>query len=444
MNGEFNGLMMHIYPLGMTGAPRTQDHTTVHRLKMTQSWIPHWQKLGVESVYFGPVFESGIHGYDPHDYRRVDPRLGTKDDLKELIETLHEGGIKVIFDAVFNHVGRGFPQFQDVLEKREGSEYKDSFFVDFAGNNSYNDGLRYESWEGHEELVQLNLQNEAVVNFHLENVRYWIEVFDIDGLRLDVAYMLDRDFLRRLRHETDVLKEDFLLFGEMIHGDYCSIVSDELLHSATNYEAYKGIYSSLNDRNLFEIAHSMVRQFGPEDWTRYRGLELVTFTDNHDVSRLASILHDPSLLPLAYGILFTIPGIPCLYYGSEWGIEGRKEEGDWALRPEIDAPKWNELTSRIRDYADLRRNSAALRHGDFRNIEIRNTAWIFSRKYEEETVYVGINLEDEPMTLALHEDVQGEEVYSEEAHGEKSPGEPYRGHELEIPPKGIRVIRSSS
>lgn len=431
MTMNFTGLMMHIYPLGMTGAPQTQDNNLAHRLKKIHSWIPHWQKLGVESIYFGPVFESGIHGYDTHDYRRVDPRLGTNDDLKELIDALHEGGIKVIFDAVFNHVGRGFPFFQDVLEKREGSEYKDYFNVNFAGNNSYDDGLWYESWEGHEELVKLNLQHDAVVNFHMDNVRYWIDHFDIDGLRLDVAYMLDQDFLRRLRHETGSLKEDFWLYGEMIHGDYRSIVRDDLLHSATNYEAYKGIYSSLNDRNLFEIAHSMERQFGPEDWTRYRGLELVTFTDNHDVSRLASTLQDKSLIDLAYGILFTIPGIPCLYYGSEWGIEGHKDEGDWGLRPAIDEPEWNDLTSEIERFARLRKQSAALRHGDYRNVQIRNTAWIFRRQYEAEVVYVGINLEAEPVTLSLREEV----------HGEDFAGEAFVGHELEIPAKSVRLIR---
>ena len=170
-------------------------------------------------------------------------------------------------------------------------------------------------------MVKLNLQNPAVTDYLLNCVKNWVEMFDIDGLRLDVAYSLDQNFMKRLCSFTKELKPDFALIGEVLFGDYNLIVNDEMLHSCTNYECYKGLYSSFNDMNLFEIAHSLNRQFGPEQWCIYRGKHLMTFADNHDVTRLASILKNPAHLPLVYGVLFGMPGIPCIYYGSEWGEE---------------------------------------------------------------------------------------------------------------------------
>ena len=235
-----------------------------------------------------------------------------------------------MLDGVFNHVGRGFWAFQDVLRNRESSPYRYWFNIDFNGNSPYSDGLWYEGWEGHYDLVKLNLRNEEVISHIFDCVRTWVEEFDIDGLRLDVAYMIDREFLRRLRGFCDSLKEEFVLIGEMIHGDYTQIVNDSMLHSATNYECYKGLYSSFNSMNMFEICHSLKNQFGPESWCRYRGMHLLCFADNHDVSRIASVLTNERHLPLLYTLMFAMPGIPCIYYGSEWGAKADKKDGDSA------------------------------------------------------------------------------------------------------------------
>lgn len=178
-----------------------------------------------------------------------------------------------------------------MCRRRNGTlQYKDWFHISFDGNSAYNDGFWYEGWEGHFELVKLNLQNPAVVDYLLDCVKMWIEEFGIDGLRLDVAYCLDHNFMRRLRSFCEELKLGFALIGEVLFGDYNLIVNDEMLHSCTNYECYKGIFSSFNCMNLFEIAHSLNRQFGPEQWCIYRGKHLMTFVDNHDVTRIASIL----------------------------------------------------------------------------------------------------------------------------------------------------------
>lgn len=383
-----------VYPLGMCGAPHENDGRLEHRIRRVLDFIPHLQKLGVNAVLFNPLFESDAHGYDTRDYRKVDVRLGTNEDLKEVCDALHKAGMKVIFDGVFNHVGRGFFGFRDVQEKKCDSEYKNWFNISFDGNDAYNDGFWYEGWEGHYELVKLNLRNEATVQYLLDTVKLWTEEFGIDGLRLDVAYCLDKDFLRRLKGFCSGLKSDFFLVGEILGGDYRTVCGDGLCDSATNYECYKGLYSSFNSMNMFEIIHSLIRQFGSDPWTLYRGYHLFTFVDNHDVTRVASILQNPAHLPLIYALAFGMPGIPCIYYGSEWGIRGDKKDGDWALRPETAAPEWNELTDWISKLTAAKKGSEALNYGDFRSVLLTNRQCIFERKSEHERVLVAINADE--------------------------------------------------
>lgn len=384
-----------IYPLGFCGAPFENDGQLQHRILKVMDWIPHMKKLGINATYFSPVFESDTHGYNTRDYRKIDVRLGTNEDFKQVCSALHQEGIRIVLDGVFNHVGRGFEPFKDVCRNREASRYVSWFHrIDFGGNSPYNDGLWYEGWEGNYDLVKLNLQNEEVVQYLLESIRYWVEEFEIDGLRLDVAYSLDEGFLRRLRDYTLGLKKDFFLLGEMLHGDYNRLMNDQMLHSATNYECYKGLYSSFNSMNLFEINHSLLRQFGPENWTLYKGKHLLSFVDNHDVTRIASILQNEHHLPLIYALMFGMPGIPCIYYGSEWGTKADKREGDPALRPCFETPQWNELTTFISRLSIIKQNSPALCYGDFRSVLLTNRQCIFERKTEEERIWVAINAEE--------------------------------------------------
>ncbi len=392
----YESVFYQIYPMGFCGAPFENDGVQAHRILKVKDWIPHIKKLGADAVYFSPVFESDSHGYNTRDYRRIDTRLGSNGDFKEVCAALHENGIRVVLDGVFNHVGRGFWAFQDVCRHREGSPYKDWFYrIDFGGNSNYNDGLWYEGWEGHYDLVKLNLRNEALVDYLFQSIKGWVEEFGIDGLRLDVAYSLDEDFLRRLKSFTQGLKPDFYLLGEMLHGDYNRLMNDAMLHSVTNYECYKGLYSSFNSMNLFEVNHSLMRQFGPENWTLYKGKHLLSFVDNHDVTRVASILQNEKHLPLIYGIMFGMPGIPCIYYGSEWGTKADKSQGDPALRPCFEEPQWNGLTDLIARMAEAKKNSEALNYGAFRSVLLTNKQCIFERKSEHERVLVAVNGDSE-------------------------------------------------
>ncbi|HKM20732.1 MAG TPA: alpha-amylase family glycosyl hydrolase [Lachnospiraceae bacterium] len=394
----YESVFYQIYPLGFCGAPFENDGNLQHRILKVNDWIEHIQKVGANAIYFSPIFESDNHGYNTRDYYKIDVRLGTNEDFKNVCTNLHNAGIKVVLDGVFNHVGRGFWAFQDVLRNRENSPYRDWFHISFDGNSNYNDGLWYEGWEGNFDLVKLNLRNEDVIQHIFNAVKSWIEEFDIDGLRLDVAYCLDKEFIKRLRAHCDGLKQDFFLLGELLHGDYNQFMNGEMLHSATNYECYKGLFSSFNSMNMFEIVHSLLRQFGPEQWTLYKGKHLLAFVDNHDVSRIASNLANERHLPLIYAMCFGMPGIPSVYYGSEWGARADKSEGDPALRACFETPIENELTAWISKLAEAKKNSKALNYGSFSSVVLTNKQCIFERNCDGERVLVAINADGEEFT----------------------------------------------
>ncbi len=395
------GIFYHIYPLGFCGAPeKNQGEAPKNRLEKIEKWIPHMKSLGINCLYLGPVFQSGCHGYDTHDYREVDSRLGTNEDFKALCKKLRENEIHIVLDGVFNHVGRGFFAFEDLLKNRENSRYKDWFSgLHFGENNSYNDGLRYDSWAGHELLVKLNLRNPEVKNYLLDAVKMWVDEFYIEGLRLDAADCIDHDFFRELRKVTTEKNPEFWLMGEIIHGNYNVWVNEEMLHSVTNYECYKGFHSSVSSKNLFEIMHTIERQRGP--YGIYKDMVLYNFLDNHDVNRIVSVLKNhKENLKNVYTIMYTVPGVPSIYYGSEWGIEGEKTKGnDAPLRPmiNVDSPEIadEDLLAHIKELGKIRSESKALKKGNFERVNIQNESMVFARAFEDESVLVFINIASE-------------------------------------------------
>jgi len=395
-------MFYHIFPLGFVDAPRVNEgeKTAGSRILKVLDFIPYLKALGINAIYFGPVFESQMHGYDTSDYYQADSRLGTNEDLRELCRELKGAGIRVVLDGVFNHVGRGFGPFQDVLEKREQSEYRDWFCnLHFGQANPFGDGFTYETWQGNHELVKLNLKNPAVIDHLLKAVEWWIDTFDIDGLRLDAADCVDMEFFKKLRQFTKGKKPDFWLMGEIIHGDYNRWANEDVLDSVTNYECWKGLYSSHNDKNYFEIAYALNRQFGNHGI--YKNLLLYNFADNHDVSRVASILKQPEHLKNLYTMLFTMPGVPSIYYGSEWGIEGKKGNGadaDLPLRPGVtfeDTVQGDvELTEYIKELIAMRKTQKALHYGNYEEVMVKNEQFIFARRYEDTAMIALFNLSD--------------------------------------------------
>jgi cyclomaltodextrinase len=394
-----DSIFYHIYPLGFCGAPERNDFVSepIPRLEKIHEWIGHLRELQVNALYLGPVFESTAHGYDTADYFRVDRRLGTNETLVNLIKDLHHNGIKVILDGVFNHVGRDFWAFRDLQQNGEHSAYRHWFQgVDFSARSPFGDSFRYEGWNGNYDLVKLNPHSAEVKDHLFQVIRLWVQEFDIDGLRLDVADCLDHQFMLELSSFCHLLRPDFWLMGEVVHGDYNKWANPDMLNSVTNYECYKGLFSSLVDKNYFEIAYALKRQFGQGGI--YRNLNLYNFADNHDVDRVASSLKDPKYLYVLYCLLFTMPGIPSIYYGSEWGLDARRtQKDDRPLRPALDlvqlrsASPQPDLPAAITNFASIRRNSSALRHGDYKELFVASEQFAFSRNTNHETVIVLLN-----------------------------------------------------
>lgn len=398
MNWYDNAIIYHIYPLGFCGAPKFNDNSEVqYRLDKVLDWIDHFKEMNVDAVYFGPVFESVEHGYDTTDYRQIDRRLGDNNSFKNICKVLHQNGIRVILDGVFNHVGRKFPQFTDIQQNGRNSQYCGWFQnLNFDGQSPCGDNFWYEGWNGHYNLVKLNLRNPDVCNYLIDTVNFWIEEFDIDGIRFDAADCIDFDFFKQIRSFCKNKKSDFWLMGEIIHGDYKRWANPEMLDSVTNYECYKGLYSSHNDKNYFEINYSINRQSG--DYGIYKNINLYNFADNHDVNRLASTVNNQAYLKNIYTLLYTMPGIPSVYYGSEYGIQGRKENNsDDNLRPCLDlAAMQNENTdlySHIVKLGRIYRAYPALRTGNYQTIIITNQQLLFKKELNGQIIYVALNLD---------------------------------------------------
>ena len=391
----------HIYPLGLTGAPLTNEDrangTVTHRLRELDSYLEHISAMGCGAIYIGPLFESSTHGYDTIDYRTLDSRLGDNQDLCAFVQKAHGMGLKIVVDGVFNHTGREFFAFEDIRRNRENSPYRWWYKgINFDWDSAYQDGFSYESWRNCGALVNLNLQNREVKDYLFDVIRFWIHTFDIDGIRLDCADVLDFDFMKEMRWITGQEKEDFWLMGEVIHGDYSRWANPQMLHSVTNYELHKGLFSGHNDHNYFEIAHTIRRQ-SDENGGLYRGLSLYNFVDNHDVARLASKLREKDNIRPVYTLLYTLPGLPSIYYGSEWGIEGRKEDGDAALRPAVDPaqmeahPPVPGLCEYLAFLGECRKKYAALRCGAYRELLLTTTQYAFARILGDEMVVVVLN-----------------------------------------------------
>lgn len=375
-----------------------------NRLIKIEEWIPHLKKMSINAIYFGPVFESSYHGYDTRDYLNIDKRLGTNEDFKDLCKKLHENDIKIVLDGVFNHVGREFWAFKDIQKNGRNSKYCSWFSgLNFDSRSPMGDEFNYESWNGCYDLVKLNLWNGEVVEYLLHAVEFWIDEFDIDGLRLDAADKIIFDFFKELKIFTEKKKDNFWLMGEIIHGDYNRWANKESLDSVTNYECYKGIYSSHNDKNYFEIAYSLNRMFG--NGGIYKDLCLYNFVDNHDVNRLASTLKVQEYLFNVYTILYTMPGVPSIYYGSEYGIKAVKgDKTDLPLRPSVDEienyeDKNNELFDHIEKLGRIRAASEALKNGNYEQVIIKNEQYVFSRTSKNDKIYIVLNLSDKESYL---------------------------------------------
>lgn len=397
-----NAVFYHIYPLGLTGAPMENPPGTpiATRFPELEGYLPHIHALGCTAIYIGPLFESTSHGYDTRDFRQIDRRLGTEEDFVRFVRHCHEMRIRVIVDGVFNHTGREFFAFRDIREHCGDSRFRDWYRgINFDWGSPLGDPFCYDAWQGHFELPCLNLQNPEVAQYLFDTVRFWIDTFDIDGIRLDCANVLDFAFMRGLRQRTEAMKPDFWLMGEVIHGEYGRWVNHETLHSVTNYELHKSLYSGLNDHNFFEIAHNVKR-------LEAVGPRLYTFLENHDEDRIASKLKNRQHLPLAYLLLYTLPGIPSVYYGGEWAIPGRRTNtSDAALRPCIPIGQEPGLHCALTDYIarldKIHTSETAYAGGRYQELLLTNRQYAFARYGKDSICITVANNDDHAGTVSV-------------------------------------------
>src|SRR3954451_10311073 len=398
-----HAIWWHVYPLGFLGAEATATSATTPRLRGLHAWLDYLLGLGANGLSLGPVFASETHGYDTRDHFRVDPRLGTEADLVALVEACHERGIRVQLDGVFNHVGRGFPAFADVQEHGPRSPSAAWFHLDPDAPGP--DGFGYRSFEGDEALVALDHGSAEVVEHVARVMTYWCDR-GVDAWRLDAAYAVPPAFWREVLPQVRERHPDVWIVGEVLHGDYAGYVAESGVDSVTQYELWKAVWSSLDDRNLFELAHALrrhgefLRAFLPQ-----------TFVGNHDVNRLASRLTDSRHLPLAVALLCTVPGVPTVYYGDEWALRGVKEDregGDDAVRPafpptperpEGEAAATEELHRRL---IGVRRRNAWLADATVEEPDaLTNDVLAFRLTSGDDTLGVVLNVGDVPADVRL-------------------------------------------
>ncbi len=424
----------HIYPLGLCGCPDRNDFCSPagDGLRRLAELLPSIAELGCNALYIGPLFESTAHGYDTVDYFHVDRRLGNNEDLRSFVERAHSLGIAVALDAVFNHTGRDFFAFKDIQAHGEHSAYRFWYKnIQFGRQSCFGDPFEYEGWAGCKDLAKLDGDNGDVRNHLFSAVKTWIEEFKIDGLRLDAADVLSFSFMDALASHCKTIKEDFFLIGEVVHGDYNQWLTRGRLDSVTNYQLYKGLWSSFNDGNFFEIAHNLEREFGAGGL--YKNTPLYNFADNHDVDRVASVLKDERHLFPLYGMLFTMPGVPSLYYGSERGVKGRRQNGsDRQLRPmlppfaaavpDFAAPSVDSaaLTDCMKRFAAIRNSCRALQCGSYRQLAVANKQFAFARNIDGEEVIAAFNASFDEAVISLnavgtYEDILNGGVFTAEA-----------------------------
>ncbi|MHC2335416.1 alpha-amylase family protein [Bradyrhizobium sp. USDA 4454] len=390
-----HAIWWHVYPLGFVGAEREADACAgiVHRLDHLVRWLDYAVELGASGLLLGPIFASSTHGYDTTDHLQIDRRLGDDADFDALVAAGRRRGLRMILDGVFNHVGRDSPRFRRAVAGRRSPEAA-WFRLTWPPDGKEPDCATF---EGHHQLVTLNHDEPAVVDYVIGVMNHWLDR-GADGWRLDAAYAVPRQFWQRVLPAVRARHPAAYIFGEVIHGDYAGFVGEIGVDAVTQYELWKAIWSALNDRNFHELAWALARhnamldRFVPQ-----------TFVGNHDVTRIASQLVDERHLPHALVILMTCGGTPSIYAGDEQAFRGIKERragGDDAIRPHFPAtpaelaPFGWPIYRLHQELIGLRRRHPWLPRAKSRMIELRNTDIVFEAFDEGNRLWVALNLAD--------------------------------------------------
>lgn len=428
-----HAIWWQIYPLGFVGAFPTPEGSAQagpgeHRLRRLVEWFDHAIELGASGVALGPIFASRTHGYDTTDHYRIDPRLGDDGDFDYLIAEARARGLRVLLDGVFNHVGVDFGRYRDAAHDDAAAHW-------FRGRPG-----RFHTFEGHSELITLNHNNPEVVDYVADVMSHWLQR-GADGWRLDAAYAVPQQFWATVLPRVRERHPGAWFVGELIHGDYAAIVEEATFDSATQYELWKAIWSSLNDGNFFELDWALQRHS-----TFLASFAPLTFIGNHDVTRIASRLEDPRHLQHALVLLLTIGGVPSVYAGDEFGFRAVKEErygGDDAVRPEFGSPPvqlddFGAEVWRLHQFlVGLRRRHPWLYSATTTSRRLANRHYVYETRSGDDALVVALNIGDEPLRLPLSELGPAR---AEVVAGSAAPPSDVVG-EVTVEPHGWRILR---
>lgn len=405
-----HALWWHVYPLGFTGAERTADATTpvTRRLAHVARWLDHVVDLGLNGLALGPVFASSTHGYDTVDHLRVDPRLGDRADLDDLLAAAHDRGVRVLLDGVFNHVGEDHPLFRAALAGGPDAPENELFRITWPADGG---DPTWDCFEGHRSLVTLDHDSPRVVELVADVMTHWLDA-GADGWRLDAAYAVPTAFWAQVVARVRERHPDAYLMGEVIHGDYPAFVAESGVDAVTQYELWKATWSAVRERNWHELVWTLGRHDAFLD-----AFVPYTFVGNHDVTRIADQVGDPALTVHALVVLATVGGTPAVYAGDELGYRGVKEDragGDDAVRPafppspadlpgpDADPAAWA-VHARHQELLGLRRRHPWLHTARTHVVQVTNTRLAYEARsaVDDAVLLVALNLDPETWQLPV-------------------------------------------
>lgn len=305
-------------------APVTASDNLQGDLRGIIEHLDHMERLGIDIVYMTPIFKSNSsHKYDTIDYYEIDPSFGTKEDLKELVTKAHERGMRVIMDAVFNHTAREFFAFKDIMEKEAQSEYLDWYFVDeFPLRGKWGEIPNFKCFGYFGGMPKLNLRNPKVEQYVTEVAAYWIKECDIDGWRLDVGDEISHDFWKNFRRAVKAVKPDVLIVGEIWHyaGDF--LEGDEW-DTVMNYSFFRNVMD-LVATECITVTQFVERQGYLKGRLHKKVFPVLwNLIDSHDTARFLHICkNSKKKLHLAAALQLLLPGMPMIYYGDEYALQG--------------------------------------------------------------------------------------------------------------------------
>lgn len=408
-------VMYHIFPDSfasekqvISGEKKELDGAISHlggTLKGVRENLDYIKSMGINTIYLNPIFRSNsYHKYDTEDYYEIDPCLGTKEDLIELVKECHQNEIRVILDGVFNHSGPNFFAFKDVLEHGTKSKYFD-WFYQIPDEIIYADPPNYEAFAYVKEMPKLNTGNKEVSDYFCKVGEYWIKEADIDGWRLDVANEINHDFWRKFRNTVRAVKPDCFLIAEIWEDSNVWLLGDQF-DSSMNYTfsylckdffAMKKIKPSEFDQQI----HKMIMRY---PYTV--SLAQMNFLDSHDVPRFLSYCNgDRKKLELAFFYLIMGVGIPSIFYGDECYIDGVTE-------PEYrQRMRWNTKEAfyqRLSEWIAFRQEHSAIRDGKYITLlcDDENEVYGFARENEEERIEIYVNNSNKSYELAGGKQIQ--------------------------------------